>query len=174
MGCLGRHLALKREQVERLREIAYDDDADDSEEAVWDHVQEIEEDLPDKYIFDTDKAWDAIHRALCLDDTGEGHLDPEAGNGPFSLVIIGGEQLCEENYSVCVVEPDEVAGVASVLARVEEAWFRKRYFTLDPKATQYDIDEDDLDYAWGNFAGLAAFFARAAAEGRFVVFSVDH
>jgi hypothetical protein len=173
MGCLGRHLALTSEQVERLREVALENE-DEPDEAVWDLLQEMEEGLPGGDYFDTDKAWDGIHRALCLDHTGDGCLDPEAGDWPLGLVILGGESLCAEDYSVCVVEPDEAAGVASALARVEEAWMRKRYLTLDARNTGYDIDEGDFDYTWSNFAGLAGFFARAAARGRFVVFSVNH
>jgi hypothetical protein len=178
MGCLGRHLALTKEQVEELRAIAEGragkGEEEDPEEALWEAIQEIEERLPAKYYQDTDKSWDNIHRALTLDNTPGGRLGPEEGDWPLCLVILGGDHLCEgEDYTVCVVEPDGVAEVAAALHEIDEGWVRKRFFTLDPKAAMYDIDEDNLQYLWGWLRPLADFFARAAGEGRFVLFTVS-
>jgi hypothetical protein len=178
MGCLGRHIALTPEQAKHLRaiynyEVELEEDMD-CEEAMWEALQEIENKLPSKYYHDTDKAWDPIHRALTLDNTPGGRLCGSAGERPLNLCICGGDDLCDEseNFCICLIEPDEVAVLASALAEVEEGWLRKRFFTLDPKACLYDIDEDEWGYTWSNFCGLPAFFARAAAEGRPVVFSV--
>lgn len=178
MGCLGRHLAVTEEQVERLRRVSNGEEVDEDENvdaAVWAAVQGIEERLPERYYHDTDKAWDGLHRALTADNTPDGRLSPGAGEHPLNLCVMGGEPFCEgEDYSICLIEPDQVAEVASALAEVEEAWLRKRFFTLDPRAAEYDINEDQFEYVWGNFQGLPEFFARAAAEGRAVIFTVSH
>ncbi len=64
--------------------------------------------------------------------------------------------------------------VANALAGVTEAWFRQRFFGLKRKQTLYDITEEELAYAWGNFKGLPEFFARAARARRAVIFTVDN
>jgi hypothetical protein len=172
MSSLGRHIMLTREQLEHIRALAEDEEAEDPIDDVSNAFEEIEGKLSEKYYYDTDKAWDPIHRTLTLDNTANGKLDVDAGDYPFDLCFFGGEPLVEgSNYTYHLIEPDQVAELASALHGIDEAWFRARFFQLDPKATLYDIDEDEMDYAWGNFSGLPAFFARAAAEGRAVVFS---
>ncbi len=176
MSSLGRHLSVTPEQAQRLLNIgtgAIEIEEDRSaSEVIEEELKEFEEGLARRYYFDTDKAWDPIHRALTLDDTPKGRIDVEAGDWPLCLCIFGGEELCGDDYTARLVLPDEVAQVASALAEVEEAWLRTRFFTLDAKATLYAIDEDEWDYAWSNFRGLPEFFARAAAEGRAVIFTV--
>jgi hypothetical protein len=173
MSSLGRHIMVTTEQVQRLRALAEDEEEEVSpDEAVENAIEEMQEGLAEKYYFDTDKAWDPIHRTLTLDNTPGGNLDVDAGEHPLHLCFFGGEVLAEGGaYTYYLIAPDEVAELASALQAIDEAWFRKRFFQLDPKATLYDIDEDYLEYAWSNFSGLPDFFARAAAEGRAVIFS---
>jgi len=173
MGCLGVHFAITTEQMGRLLEVAYGG-SDDPDEAVQGEIDKIENKWVRKYLFETDKAWDPIHRTLNLDNTPGGRLSCEGGDHPLDLCIVGGEQLHEgEDYSICLIRPEEVAELAAALAEIDETWMRKRFFTLDPRAAQYDIDEDQFEYLWGNFEGLPEFFARAAADGRAVIFTVS-
>ena len=175
MSCLGVHFAITPAQMERLVEITEDEECDDTDEALHEAVAEIEERWQTKYLHQTDKAWDAIHRTLTLDHTPKGRLDPEAGEPPLNLVIIGGDQLYEgDDYTISLIAPEEVVAVAAALSKVSEAWMRERFFQLKKKNTQYDIDEDQFDYMYSNFKGLPKFFARAANEGRAVIFTADH
>jgi hypothetical protein len=171
MGCLGVFFALTPEQDRRLRK-AHRQDGD---EGVRDVVADIEEAWDRKHLFETDKAWDAIHRTLTGDNTPRGKLSPTAGRGPLKLLILGGRLLYEgDDYTVNLITPAQVRRLAAALAKITEEWMRERFFQLKPKACQYDINEDEFDYTWGNFQGLPEFFARAAKEGRSVIFTVDH
>jgi hypothetical protein len=178
MGYRGRHLALTDEQVAHLRRVAdwknaADEELEDVDERLWDAVQEIEEHLPPGYYYDTDKAWDPIHRTLTGDNTEDGLFSPWSGTRPLNLTVFGGEDLGFDEYSaygIYLVKPDEVAEVASALQGIDEAWFRTRFFRV--AAQRRGIDEDELYYAWSNFRRLPDFFARAAAEGRSVLFTV--
>jgi hypothetical protein len=175
MGCLGRHLALKPEQVQELRDTARaaKEKGEDHDDALWQAIQELEERLPSKYYQDTDKSWDNIHRALTLDNTPDGRLDELEGDWPLCLVIMGGDSLGETyDYNIYLVEPDDVAEVAAALHEVDESWVRTRFFQIDPKAAEYSINEDQFDYLWGWLVPLRRFFARAAAERRCVLFTV--
>ncbi len=184
MGCLGRHLALTEKQVKHLYALSWrgaaedDEDLDDVDERLWEAIQEIEGTLSPRHYEDTDKAWDPLHRALTLDNTIGGQINTGAGTRPLNLVFFDGEDLILDDeapeYSVLLAKPDEVALLASALAEVDELWLRKRFFALDPAACGYDIDEDEFDYAWSNFRGMPAFYARAAGEGRAVLFTVSH
>jgi hypothetical protein len=100
-------------------------------------------------------------------------LTPEEGEYPLDTVILSEEQLNQgEDYIHSYREPDLVAHLASELAEVDILWLRKRFFQLDPAHTLEAIDEEEFDYLWGWFQYLPAFYARAAAEGRVVVFAV--
>lgn len=171
MGCLGRHIALTQEQVDHLKGIA----ALGDEEDLWEAIQEIEEELPEHRYQDTDKSWDNIHRALTLDNTPGGCLDPDEGDYPLALCVMGGSPLLDgaENYHFYLANPDDVAALAAALADVEQTWVRKRFFTLDPEHTQYSIDEDQFAYLWSWLRHFPAFYARAAGERMYVLFTVS-
>jgi len=161
MSCLGVHFSIDNATAQRLLAAADDD-------ALGDVVEEIEEAWDEDRCFETDKAWDAIHR--CFSD---GTLDLSRGKPPLNLCIFGGKVLNEKSdYWVVLLDPGEVAAVATALANVTRAWLRERYDTLDFPGYPNKSD-DDLEYTWSNFKGMPEFFARAAAEGRHVIFTVD-
>lgn len=133
-------------------------------------LEHIEEDLwseSPEIGFETDKAWDGIHR--CLTD---GTLAP--GEGPLSKFILGGKSIHEgDDYIICVVSPEE-AGTAAVAAReIDEADFRERYSRLSQEQTEWEPSDEDFEYTWGWFENLPKFFADAAAQGRWIVVSID-
>ncbi len=161
MGCLGVHFAIDDATAASLR-------AADDDEALADLISEgIEEAWDVANLCQTDKAWDALHRCF-----GDGTMDACAA-GPLTLIFFGGETLNEEpDYFVVLLTPDQVVEVAAALAAVDEAWLRARYVSLDFPDYPNKSD-DDLAYTCGWFAGLPPFFARAAAAGRHVIFTVD-
>ena len=84
MGCLGVHFALTEEEAIKLK--SFDKDAD--------RLDYLQEEIEDSYFSDhpelmaeSDKAWDAMHRALT-----DGKLTYDR-NGPLSMVVLGGEGL---------------------------------------------------------------------------------
>lgn len=178
MACLGVHFVITLDQMQHLLDIVYEQDLDDvaCDEALREAIREIENQWDKQHLFQTDKAWDAIHRSLCEDNTPNGELNPNKGEYPLKLCILGGEQLYQGNdYCICLIRPEQVRDVAQALAGVTESWLRERFFRLDAKKViGYSISVNEFDYTWSNFQGLPGFFARAAAEGRAVVFTVDH
>src|SRR5690349_1940245 len=118
MGCLGVHFALTGEEVETLRSLP--DDA-----ARLDHLQSvIEEEYLAKHrelTAESDKAWDAMHRALT-----DGKLTWDGGEPPLNLAVLGGELLYDEDdYIMSLKTPIEVADVAVALRNIDEPEFRK-------------------------------------------------
>lgn len=114
---------------------------------------------------DTDKAWDAIHR--CLTDGG---LDPDGGEYPLSHVVLGGRHLHDE-YHVVYVSAAEVRQVADALRGVDRTWLRHRFDATDDPDYRGARDDVDFEYTWDNFVDLHAFYDRAAAAGRAVIFT---
>ncbi|MBX3221374.1 MAG: YfbM family protein [Labilithrix sp.] len=160
MACRGVHFAIRAEQAERL--LAAEDD--DELLAI---VEEIEEEW--ESAFESDKAWDALHRCL-----SSGTLDVSEGEPPLNRAFFGGRVLNREaDYFVVLVVPEEVREVAGALAKVTEEWLRRRYFDVPFPDYQSEKSEEDCAYALSNFEGLPEFFARAAADGRYVIFTVD-
>jgi hypothetical protein len=156
---LGVHFAITREEEHSL--LTADGDSD----TVGDVLDEIEESWSDGWLkVDTDKAWDAIHR--CLTD---GTLDPDAGEYPLSHVVLGGRHLHDEYY-VVYVSTREVRSVADALKPVDRAWLRGRFDAIDD-LDYGTYDDADFEYTWDNFVDVRAFYDRAAAAGRAVVFT---
>jgi hypothetical protein len=162
---LGVHFALLEKDARRLQR-AKDDDA------LQEVLEEIEERWDKRWLQETDKAWDAIHR--CLTD---GYL--YSGSTPLHRVIYAETNLSfafdeEDDYFASLLTPRRVQGVADAIRGITKAWMRARYFALP--ADDYDghIDEDDFDYTWGWFVALRRFYQRAAKAGRWVSFTVSY
>ncbi|MEO0604209.1 MAG: DUF1877 family protein [Myxococcota bacterium] len=153
---------------------ALDDDpaarlaAADGDAAVRDCIADIEEQWDTAWLFQTDKAWDAIHRSLT-----DGRLLYENGTFPLNHCILGGIQLHAEDHWVVAVTPEEhTADVANALAAVTEDVLRAGYARIDV-GDYPDKSDADFAYTWASFRGLPEFYAKAAEAGRAVVFTVD-
>ena len=162
MGHRGVHFALSEAERDRLAFVQA------SDVAVRAVVGELEARWDGEWIFETDKAWNALHR--CFSD---GYLTYEGKGGVLRLTIIGGTQVYSaEGYTVAALDDSEVKKVALALPKVTRAWLRKRYDRID--ASDYaDKSDKDFEYTWESFLGLPEFFAKAAAARRDVIFTVD-
>ncbi len=159
---LGVHFAVPPERERQLLAAADEDDTD----ALAGLLEDLEETWDDESLkVDSDKAWDAIHRCLT-----NGTLDPDAGEYPLSLAVLGGRHL-HEDYYVVHVAADEVRDVAQALGGIDEPWLRARFDAIDDPDYAGARDDVDFDYTWSNFEDLQAFYERAAAAGRAVVFT---
>src|SRR5690349_17131207 len=97
MGCRGVLFAITDERVEAL--LGAGDDAE-----LMGVVEEIEEAWETPFVAETDKAWDAIHRALT-----DGSLDNGGGEAPLNRAILGGTHLHQgDDYIVALVPSAEV------------------------------------------------------------------
>lgn len=161
---LGVHFALSAKDTSRLLKF------DDPDEL----VEFITEDLEERYLendswsFESDKAWDAIHRSLT-----DGRLLYESGPFPLAYAVLGGRPLdAGEDYTACFVNSSQVMEVTEALQKVTKEWMQQRYSTLSQ--TDYGfVSEEDFDYTWVNFEELRGFFAKAAKAGRAVLFTTD-
>ena len=161
MACLGVHFAITTEQAERLLAAADDDELVD---IVKDDIEEAWE-----LAFETDKAWDALHRCL-----SNGTLDIVENAPPLSRVFFGGRVLnTSPDYFVVLATPAEVKEIARALAAIDAAWVRERYRHQPFPGYQGTKSDEDCEYTVASFEGLPVFYARAAAEDRHVIFTVD-
>ena len=166
MSCLGVHFALAEDEIATLR--AMDDGRDRLS-----HLQEV---IEEKYFADhedfltqSDKAWDAMHRALT-----DGELTWDGGTYPLNHVILAGELLyTESDYIMSLKTPSQVKDIADVLPAITEAEFRKRYFAIDAKNYGMELTEDDVGYTWELFNAVRDLYCRAAAAERHVLFTAD-
>lgn len=162
MGCRGVLFAIKDETAEQLLAARSDD-------AVMEIVEAIEEEWDEKFLEETDKAWDAMHRAL-----SDGSLDPSGGSFPLNRAILGGKHLHQgDDYIVCLVSKDEVPAVAHALGTIGDDGMRQRYQELVPRDYAAEYGDDDREYTVDYFRGVADLYARAAKAGRAVIFTVD-
>jgi hypothetical protein len=161
----GVHLALAPAAQWRLHAAA-----EQGDDEVWELIfEDLEEETPAEWQFATDKAWDALHRCL-----SNGELTDE-GKGPLDLAIIGGIQLVKGDSGIVSVKAaKELTAIADALEGVTKEWLRARYDALDAADYGTPLSDEDFDYTWSSFDGLAAFYRRAAtARDRAVVFTVD-
>ena len=107
-----------------------------------------------------------IHR--CLTD---GTLDPHAGTYPLSHVVLGGRHLHDDDYYVVLVAAAEARDVANALKRVNRAWLRHRFDTINDPDYRGARDNADFLYTWDALVNVATFYQRAASTGRAVLFT---
>ncbi len=146
------------------------------DEALEDFVVEnIGEHWDEEWRCDLDKSWDGIHRTLT-----DGELSWDNGEYPLNHAIIGGRQLYEgDDYIFTFVSVAQVADVAQAVNSISDEEFRERFFRIDPASFQRtwgeweQVDERNFEYVAGWFGELKPFYAKAAAAGRAVLFTVD-
>ena len=159
---LGMHFAISYDQAMKLLKCKSDEDLVALVE------EEIEAAATEENSFETDKAWDALHRSL-----SNGTLDVRQGERPLNMAFFGGKILNRgADYFVILLTPTEVKQVAQALGEVTEAGLKKRY--LDQKFPDYqgEKSEEDWEYSWSSFEGLPEFFAQAGARKDHVIFTV--
>lgn len=166
MGCLGVHFSLSDEEVQQLKSFCDDSDR-------LDYLQcEIEAKYFEEYedrLASSDKAWDAMHRSL-----SDGDLSFTTGPYPLRMAVIGGDPIyVEDDYIMSLKAPTEVKDVAKALAAVTKDDFRMKYDAMDAEKYGYPKDDQDFEYTWDLLTGVVAFYQKAAAEGRWVLFSAD-
>jgi hypothetical protein len=163
MACRGVHFALSNEQLTKLLDARGD-------EALLDVLEvEIEEQWDEEWSYETDKAWDAIHRCLT-----NGEIGFDNGEYPLDHCILGGRQLHSgEDYIVSLKAPQQVSDIGAALQPISRGELRRRYFSMSAPDYSSGISEEDFEYTWDWFNGLGEFFAKAASAGRHVIFTVD-
>lgn len=163
MACRGVFFAITREEGDALH------GASGNDEALMTLVEDIEEAWDSNNLAECDKAWDAMHRVLT-----DGRL--EYGNGPYPLnhCVLGPRQLHRgDSYIASLVAPEEVREVATALHTLTREWFEARYRTVVPKDYAPEYGEEDLEYTWESFQGVRELYAKAASEGKAILFTVD-
>src|SRR5215510_4132970 len=140
MGCLGVHFALDEQTVNHLR--AYKES--DRLTYVREELEEEYFDEHPEWVSETDKAWDAIHRALT-----DGALAWSNGKYPLNHVILGGESLyTKPDYIMSLKTTSQVQDVAGALNEITEEKFREMYFKINPDEYGYAVDDRDFSYTW--------------------------
>ena len=161
---LGVHFALTAAQLKKLHALEGDDDG------ILEFMSEVEEKWDRAWLVETDKSWDAMHRALT-----NGKLTFASGKkyAPLGFTILGGASLVDdEDETVVLLEPAQVADAAAALNGVTEAEFRGWYFKRC-KGYAPEFGEEDCAYTWSNLEDVRVFFAKAAKAKRAVVFAVS-
>lgn len=166
MSCLGVHFSLSAAEVQQLRSI-------EDEQERLDHVQSV---IEETYLRDhlqrtaqSDKAWDAMHRALA-----DGQLSWDGGAYPLNHVVLAGESLyTEPDYIITLKTPEQVRDIAVALPAITRDEFRRRYDAIDGASYDSPLSDEDFEYTWDWFQGVREFYLLAASEGRFVLFTAD-
>jgi hypothetical protein len=166
MSCLGVHFSIDEAEVRKLR--GFDTDPE--------RLAYVQDDLEEHYLgsdpkraVETDKAWDAIHRALT-----DGTLDYADRKSPFGHLILGGEPLySKDDYIMSLKSPAQVQEVLPGLRSMTKERFRPLYFSIPQADYGVPLSEGDFEYTWAHLSGLPPFWELAAAERRYILFTAD-
>lgn len=162
MGCRGVLFAIDDVTLAALLAAA-------SDREVREVIERVEQGWDEEFLAETDKTWDAMHRAL-----SDGSLDPRAGEYPLCRAILGGEHLFRGiDYIVSLVPKAEVPEVAAALAAIDDDEMGRRYDRLVPRDYPAEYGDDDREATVAYFRAVAELYERAARAGRAVVFTVD-
>jgi hypothetical protein len=162
MGCRGVFFAITQDEAERLLAARSD------EEVIAIVQEEIEDRWDEEWLQETDEAWDAMHRSLT-----DGTLSSEPLS-PLHKCVLGGRQLHQsDDYIISYLTAPEAKEVAGAIKGLDESWMRRKYFQIDPGDYEFPTTEEDFEYTWTWFQGVQAFYQKAAAHNRPVIFTVD-
>ncbi|ESQ74088.1 hypothetical protein ABAC402_15665 [Asticcacaulis sp. AC402] len=166
MSCLGVHFALTADDVAALQGISGE------QERLAFLQEELEERYfagPAEYIAQSDKSWDAMHRTL-----SDGELTSDEGTFPLNHTVLAGTPLYSaDDYIMSLKTPEQVRAVASAIEHLTIADFRQAYERIDAASYEGEIGDEDFTYTWEWFQHVRVLYLRAAAEGRFVLFTAD-
>ncbi|MEV6492765.1 DUF1877 family protein [Actinoplanes sp. NPDC051633] len=101
---------------------------------------------------------------------GDGTLDPDGADCLLSHAVLGGRHLHDEYY-VVYVSAAETRDVAAALLAVDPGWLRRRFDAINDPDCAGAQDDTDFEYTWTNFVDVRAFYQRAAAARRAVIFT---
>ncbi len=164
MSCLGVLFSLDKKTVDRLKSFSDDEERLDYLQG---DIEKIYFDENPEWVCELDKAWDAIHRTLT-----DGKLEWTNGTYPLNHFILGGEILySQDDYIMTLKSPQQVSDIYNALASVTAEMFRPKYFQIDKSI--YETSDEDLEYTWEWFDQSREFWKRAAADGRYVLFTAD-
>jgi len=82
-----------------------------------------------------------------------------------------GERHLHDGYDVVYISAEYVREVVEALRPIDQAWLRRRYDAIDEVDYRHARDDADFAYTWGNFVDIQAFYTRAAAAARAVIFT---
>ena len=166
MSCLGVHFALTEKEAAHLRSL-------DDEQERLSHLQEVIEEHylshEKQFAAESDKSWDAMHRALA-----DGEMSWDGGDYPLNHTVLAGELLyTDSDYIMSLKTPEQVRDIAAALPAITEADFRRRYDAIDAKSYGFPLTDEDFRYTWDGFQCVRDLYSRAAQAGRFVLFTAD-
>lgn len=179
MGCLAVLFALNEQELETFLNV------ERTERAYYMH-NEIEEnfwnDFPE-YVCELDQSWDAMHRMLT-----DGSLNFENQYPPLCNVIFGGEFVYglvrepsgevtipdeEDDAYIILKTPQQAAEIAQALPNRTKEDCRQCYDKIDEEDYGSALDDEDFEYTWAYLQDSLEFWKIAAAEKRYVLFTVD-
>jgi hypothetical protein len=118
-----------------------------------------------------DKVWEPIYR--CLTGIRCSDLWFKSRTPALSLVVHGGRQLLRGQRTASLVDVNKTPSAARALAKVEQKWFRRQFFSL-PKTLFCKIDKETFEWVWEHYLALPPFYAQAAEQGSAVICTISH
>lgn len=161
MACRGVHFAITQDDLDALRRAEENGD-------LFEVLEGIEERWEEGFVYETDKAWDAIHR--CLTDGTTDFIEEE--REPLGVCILNGEQFELPDYILSLITHDRLRTLVDRLAVITPQIMEERYWKLPADYARY-MSKEDCEYMLECFAGLPAFLNHAEKAGRHVIFTVD-
>jgi hypothetical protein len=166
MSCLGVHFALTDSEVKKIKSM---DDEQDRLEYLTEEIEEQYLEGDKEFAGESDKAWDAMHRAL-----SDGELTWDGGKYPCNHVVLGGELLyTDDDYIMSLKNPSQVRDIFNAIEKIDIDDFRNKYFKIDPEDYGFELTEEDFEYTWDWFQNVRQLYKRAADNNRFVLFTAD-
>ncbi len=136
-----------------------------------DYMQELEDKYYDEYperIAELDTSWEALHRALC-----DGALNRESGTYPLNHVILGGQNLLnDENDDYYLIYKDlkHVLRISKALDSVSEKTIHKGFFKIDQNTYEYEVSEEEFELMMDWYPGVVEIYNLAVKQNLFILF----
>lgn len=178
MSCLAVLFALSEQEVLELKSVPRKERAD----YMHNEIEEVFFDEFPEDMLELDRSWDLMHRILT-----DGNLDFENKFPPLCNVIFGGEQLYgitlengehvvpedEDDEFIILKTPKQVQEIAEALPKRTREECLQCYELVDEEDYGFPLDEEEFEYTWEMIQESIPFWEKAAAEQKYVLFTVD-
>ncbi len=115
------------------------------------------------------KTWPEIHHCLT------GGTDPKGGPGPSHKCLLGSRHLLDPNggYMAALLPSEEIPELVTALDALDAKWLRRQCEQLFAAEHPDGLPEEWFQSLTDLFLAIKAFYQRAAASSRSVLFTTD-
>ena len=170
MSNLGVSYALVKQDVDKLKIV----DKKGRLDYMFNIIEPVYFDEHEDYVLEIPYTWESMHRLFTGGKLEFRKQDYKDKYKPLCYAVLGGEVLYDEyDGYITLKTPEQVKDIAKALEKLNKEDCEELYYKQEEKNVDPEADYIDFDDLWEDIEHSVKFFKKAAADNRYVIFTVD-